>query len=68
LITAYQNSTNKEAFFTNASFFDKLAGTSTLRQQIIEGVPEAAIRQTWQPAISDFKNIRKKYLLYPDFE
>ena len=32
------------------------------------GLTETEIRQSWQPALNDFKIIRKKYLLYPDFE
>jgi uncharacterized protein YbbC (DUF1343 family) len=48
-------------------FFNKLAGNATLMQQIKDGVPEAAIRKSWEPALSRFKQIRKKYLLYKDF-
>jgi uncharacterized protein YbbC (DUF1343 family) len=46
--------------------FDKLAGTSMLRRQIIEGASEEEIRKSWEPALSNFKSRRKKYLLYPD--
>jgi uncharacterized protein YbbC (DUF1343 family) len=46
--------------------FDKLAGTSALRMQIIEGRSEEAIRKSWEPALSQFKIKRKKYLLYPE--
>ena len=53
-------------FFTN--FFDKLAGNEQLRMQIISGIPENGIRESWEPALGNFKVIRKKYLLYPDFE
>jgi uncharacterized protein YbbC (DUF1343 family) len=49
-------------------FFNKLAGNSTLMQQIKEEESEEIIRKSWEPALSRFKNIRKKYLLYPDFE
>jgi uncharacterized protein YbbC (DUF1343 family) len=45
--------------------FDKLAGVSALRRQIIAGVPENEIRKSWEPALSQFKARRKKYLLYP---
>jgi hypothetical protein len=37
-------------------------------QQLKEGATEAAIRKSWEPALSIFKAKRKKYLLYPDFE
>jgi len=52
------------AFFT--SFFDKLAGTDTLRKQLLAGVSEADIRKSWAPGLSQFRQMRKKYLLYPD--
>jgi len=62
----YKRLKNKGTFFT--PFFDKLAGTDKLRNQIIEGVSEDDIRKSWQPALNKFKLMRKKYLLYPDFE
>jgi hypothetical protein len=37
-----------------------------LRRQIIGGVSEQAIRKSWEPGLSKFKNQRKKYLLYPE--
>ena len=46
--------------------FDKLAGTSMLRKQIIAGASEETIRQSWEPALSRFKRKRKKYLIYPE--
>jgi uncharacterized protein YbbC (DUF1343 family) len=49
------------------SFFAKLAGNAELMKQIKSGKTETAIRKTWEPALSNFKKIRKKYLLYPDF-
>lgn len=50
------------------SYFNNLAGISTLKQQIISGVSEDDIRQSWQNDLLKFKDIRKKYLLYPDFD
>jgi len=66
LITAYQNFPNKEGFFNN--FFDRLAGTSELRNQIIEGWTEDEIRNSWQKGVDDFRELRKPYLLYPDIK
>jgi uncharacterized protein YbbC (DUF1343 family) len=37
-------------------------------EQVIAGKSEAQIRQSWEPKLKAFKAIRKKYLLYPDFE
>jgi uncharacterized protein YbbC (DUF1343 family) len=71
LIKCYQDYPAKELFFDASQSkqignFDKLAGTSMLRRQIIGGVPEQAIRKSWEPGLSKFKNQRKKYLLYPE--
>jgi uncharacterized protein YbbC (DUF1343 family) len=48
--------------------FNRLAGNAELMQQIKQGKSEFEIRKTWQPKLNEFKKIRKKYLLYPDFE
>ncbi len=66
IIDMYNNFENKNEFFNN--FFDKLAGDSLLRYQIINGMTENQIKNSWKPEIAKFKQIRKKYLLYPDFE
>jgi len=44
---------------------NKLAGTEKFKQQIMDGVSEAEIRKSWEPGLSDFKVLRKKYLIYP---
>lgn len=62
LLKAYRQSTNKEKFFTN--FFIKLAGTDTLKQQIIAGKTEDDIRQSWQSGLTAFTSMRTPYLLY----
>jgi len=64
LITAYENCPDKTNFFLKNNFFDKLAGTAVLRQKIVAGATEEAIRASWQPAIDNFKLLRAKYLLY----
>jgi uncharacterized protein YbbC (DUF1343 family) len=66
LIETYKNLNSKTEFFTK--YFDKLAGNSMLREQIISGKSETEIRKSWQPDLDSFKKIRKKYMLYPDFE
>lgn len=50
------------------SFFTKLAGNNELWQQIRDGKKEEEIRRSWEPGLTKFKEIRKKYLLYTDFE
>jgi len=72
ILEAYKAFPNKDSFFirpkTGAYFFDKLAGDDSLRKQIIAGKTEAEIKQSWQPKLTAFKAIRKKYLMYADFE
>jgi len=67
LMSMYASYPNKEKFFSAPSFFDKLAGSSQLRKQVVEGVSEVDIRASWQADLDHYKTIRKKYLLYPDF-
>jgi uncharacterized protein YbbC (DUF1343 family) len=64
LIMAYQTLGTDSHFFND--YFDRLAGTTLLRQQIREGKTEMEIRQSWQPELDKFKEIRAKYLLYPE--
>ncbi len=68
LIKAYELFPGKDSFFLANNFFNKLAGNDKLMQQIKKGIPEADIRKSWEPALSAFKETRKKYLLYKDFE
>lgn len=68
LLEAYRLFPDKKDFFRADGFFDKLAGNDLLVKQIKEGKTETAIRESWQPALKQFKKIRKKYLLYEDFE
>ncbi len=70
LLTFYKAYPTKKAFFDNKNYpqmgnFDKLAGTASLKNQIIQGKSARAIRKSWEPALSRFKLIRKKYLIYP---
>jgi len=53
-------------FFLANGFFDKLAGTDSIRKLIMEGKSSWEIRQTWQEELIEFKYKRRKYLLYPE--
>jgi len=54
------------------TFFDENfnwhAGNNLLQEQIKTGKSEEEIRKSWEKEITEFKKIRKKYLLYEDFE
>lgn len=54
----------KGKFFLKNNFFEKLAGTGELRQQLEQGTSEEKIHATWQPALDKFKKTREKYLIY----
>ena len=69
ILNMYKEINSAEApFFLANGFFDRLAGTDKLRIQIESGLKEDEIRESWQEGLVEFKKIRKKYLLYSDFE
>lgn len=68
LIEAYRLFPQKDSFFLKNNFINLLAGNDILVRQIREGKTEDEIKSSWEPALTDFKRIRKKYLLYGDFE
>ena len=63
LLMLYQDCPNQSKFFN--PFFNKLAGTAQLKQQIISGLTAKEILLSWQPGIDAFMIKRKPYLLYP---
>ena len=66
LIDAWKEMGKRDDFFN--AYFVKLAGTAQLEQQIKAGKDKYTIRWSWKKDLEKFKEIRKKYLLYPDFE
>ncbi|MFM2360971.1 MAG: hypothetical protein RLY16_2964 [Bacteroidota bacterium] len=67
-LEAYRLFPGKDSFFLKTMFIHKLAGNDRLMQQVISGATENEIRESWKPALNQFKLKRKKYLLYQDFE
>jgi len=63
LIDFYQNAEDRDKFFN--PFFTSLVGTKDLQDQIEKGMTAAEIKSTWHNGLNDFKEIRSKYLLYP---
>ena len=57
-------SATQDDFFERADFMDKLAGTDKLRLAIQAGKSEGEIKQSWQPALAQYQQQRKPYLLY----
>ena len=68
IIDAYRLFPGKDSFFLKNNFINKLAGNDVFQQQIKAGKTETEIKKSWQPALVKFKAVRKKYLLYKDFE
>ncbi len=64
LIKAWAMTPHSDFFISNGSF-DRIAGSSKLRNQLIAGASEEDIRQSWEEGLRHFKAMRLKYLLYP---
>jgi uncharacterized protein YbbC (DUF1343 family) len=65
IIDCYQKLASEQTYFN--SYFDKLAGNDQLRKDIESGKPIPEIRKSWESGLDNYKKIRIKYLLYPDF-
>lgn len=60
----------KEKFFDRSQSdqmgdINKLAGNALFKEQIMKGTPDGEIYASWEPGLSNYKTMRKKYLLYP---
>ena len=65
IFDAYANMLEPEKnFFLESNFFEKLAGTKTLREQILANVSKEKIRASWQNGLAEYKIVREKYLAY----
>ncbi len=60
----YRLSGEGATFFSRARWFDLLMGTDSVRKAILKGESEEDIRSSWQKELQDYREIRKKYLLY----
>ena len=69
LIQLYQKSPEKANFFNSKlsnqmGVIERLVGVADFRKQIEAGRTEEDIRKSWEPGLSKYKEMRKKYLLY----
>lgn len=64
----YRQYSSEKDFLTRENWLNSLAGTQKLISQIRQGMREEEIRESWQDDLTNYKRMRKKYLLYPDFE
>lgn len=70
VIELYNAYPKKEDFFNyklskEVGNFDYRTGDARVREMIIAGKTEQEIRATWEPGLAKYKEMRKKYLLYP---
>lgn len=70
LMELYKAHPHKEKFFdtklsNQMNTIEQQIGSGLFRNQIINGVSEAEIRASWEPGLSEYKVMRKKYLIYP---
>ena len=70
IMELYKAHPHKEKFFDSKlskqmNNIEIQIGSGLFRQQIIDGVSEEVIRASWEPGLSEYKKMRKKYLLYP---
>lgn len=64
LLRMYRETGDPRKFFDRPDFFDKLAGTDSLRKSILDGKSEEQIRTSWREELEKFMEVRAKYLIY----
>lgn len=69
MIDLYNAYPDKEKFFDRSyskemGDINKLAGVASFKEQIISGKSVKEIQDSWEPGLSQYKTMRKKYLLY----
>lgn len=70
IIELYRASPNKVQFFDSKmskemNNIEIQIGSGDFRQQVKDGVPIKEIRAGWEDGLNEYKEMRKKYLLYP---
>ena len=71
ILELYKAHPFKEKFFdrklsNQMGNIDGLVGDGNFRQQVKEGWTEEQIRATWEPGLTAYREMRKKYLIYED--
>jgi uncharacterized protein YbbC (DUF1343 family) len=68
LLEFYAKLNMNSNFFLSNDFINLLAGGDDLQSQILNGNTIEEIENSWQKDLDEFKEIRKKYLLYNDVD
>ena len=71
IMELYKSFPEKSKFFDRSlssemGNIDFLVGVSDFKNQIIAGLTVKQIQNSWEPELSKYKMMRKKYLVYPD--
>ena len=71
IMELYKSFPEKSKFFDRSlssemGNIDFLVGVSDFKNQIIAGLTVEQIQNSWEPELSKYKMMRKKYLVYPD--
>lgn len=64
----YKKYPSEKQFLTNERWLNLLAGTDALIRDIRAGKSETEMVDSWIPELEEYKQLRRRYLLYPDFE
>ncbi|MBQ3249227.1 MAG: DUF1343 domain-containing protein [Alistipes sp.] len=64
VIDAYRDLNMGEEFFT--PMFEKLIGVSYVRRMMMSGASAEEIEACWRDDVAEFKELRRKYLLYEE--
>ncbi len=64
----YHKFQNEKDFISSERWLNLLSGSDELLKMVRENKTEDEILKSWQSELDAYKIIRKKYLLYPDFE
>jgi uncharacterized protein YbbC (DUF1343 family) len=64
----YHKYPEEKEFLTSERWLNLLSGSGSLIAMIRQGKSAEEIESAWMPELQKYKEIRKKYLLYPDFE
>lgn len=67
ILDFYRIADQGKSFFTRPRFFDMLMGNTQVRMDIIAGKNESQIKGRWADELKEYRQMRKRYLLYPDF-
>ncbi|UZR95147.1 exo-beta-N-acetylmuramidase NamZ family protein [Chondrinema litorale] len=68
IIDFYKKASNHTKYIDRSQVFNRLAGNTTLQQQLKDGLSEEEIVKSWEPELAEYRQMREQYLLYPDFE